>query len=113
MKDAREYLQDILDNLRLIENFTTDGYEGFIADEKTHYAVIRAYEIIGELAKRLPADLRDNNPQIDWRKLMGFRDFLAHNYQELILELVWAAVKDLPDLLNLIETLLHKLTADE
>ncbi len=66
----------------MISRFTADGREVFIGDEKTQYAVIRAYEVVGEIVKRLPQSLREANPQIDWRKLVGFRDFLAHNYEE-------------------------------
>jgi uncharacterized protein with HEPN domain len=75
--------------------------------------VVRAYEIIGEIAKRLPQALRDENPQIDWRRLMGFRDFLAHNYDEIILEFVWKAVEDLPNLRAAVEAVLVNLSSDD
>ncbi|NUQ05605.1 MAG: DUF86 domain-containing protein [Anaerolineae bacterium] len=45
-----------------------------------------------------PTEFRDSHAEINWRKLIGFRDFLAHNYEEIILEFVWAAVEDLPEL---------------
>lgn len=78
-------------------------------DQKTQYAVIRAYEVIGEIAKRLPQSLRDAHPEIDWRKLIGFRDFLAHNYEEIILEFVWAAVEDAPSVRAAVAALLASL----
>jgi len=113
MKKPREYLQDILSHIRAVADFTTGGYDDFLADLKTQFAVIRAYEIIGEAAKRLPAELRDMNPQIDWRKLISFRDFLAHNYDEIILEFVWQAVGDLPYLKVAVEGLLQSLDEKE
>jgi len=109
MKSARLYLQDILDYIALVERFTVGGRDEFLQDEKTQFAVIRAYEIIGEIAKRLPQEICDTSPQIDWRKLIGFRDFLAHNYEEIILEFVWAAVKDVANLKAAIEALLATL----
>ncbi len=109
MKDTVLYLNDLLSHIRQIEAFTIDGRDSFMHDVKTQFAVIRAYEVIGEIAKRLPQSLKDSNPQVDWRKLIGFRDFLAHNYEEIILEFVWNAVVDLPNLRVAIEALLNKL----
>lgn len=76
-------------------------------------AVIRAYEVIGEIAKPLPQSLRDANPQINWKKLIGVRDFLAHNYEEVILQYIWNAVEDLPNLRAAVETMLAALPDDD
>jgi len=76
-------------------------------------AVIRAYEVVGEIVKRLPQSLKDANPQINWKKLIGFRDFLAHNYEEVILQYVWNAVEDLPNLRAAVEAMLASLPDDE
>jgi uncharacterized protein with HEPN domain len=57
--------------------------------------------------------LRDANPQISWRQLIGFRDFLAHNYEEVILEFVWKAVEDLPNLRAAIEDMLSQFSDDD
>jgi uncharacterized protein with HEPN domain len=75
-------------------------------------AVIRSCEVIGMIVKRLLNAVREENPQVDWRRLAGFRDFLAHDYEEVILEFVWDAVEDLPKLRHSIETLLEKTEPD-
>lgn len=75
-------------------------------------AVIRVYEVIGEIVKRLPQTVRDDHPEVDWRKLAGFRDFLSHNYDEIILEFVWQAIDDLPDLRAKIEAVHDRLPDD-
>ena len=62
MKDEALYVQDILAYLQRISQFTADGHDTFLKDEKTQFAVIRAYEVIGEIIKRLPQSLRDANP---------------------------------------------------
>lgn len=83
-------------------------------DVKTQKAVIRSYEVIGEICKRLSAELRDSNPQIAWRKLITFRDFLAHNYDFIGLRYVWEAVEDLPALRDAVQSLLDGISpADE
>jgi uncharacterized protein with HEPN domain len=101
-----DYLRDMLEELDDVAAFTIDGKAAFMVDLKTQKAVIRTYEVIGEIAKRLPADLRAANPQIDWRKLITFRDFLAHNYDEIGLRFVWAAVEDVPKLRAAVDTIL-------
>jgi len=114
-KTPADYLRDMLCELNDIAAFTSAGKAAFMADAKTRKAVIRSYEVVGEIAKRLPAALRDQNPQPDWQTLIGFRDFLAHHYEEVILEYVWSAVEDLPNLRAMIEALLAELdeTPDE
>jgi uncharacterized protein with HEPN domain len=114
-KTTRAYINDILEYLDKPSSFTRAGRDAFYADEMAQLAVIRVYEVIGEIAKRLPSDVRDRNPQIDWRKLAGFRDFLSHNYDEIILAFVWQTIEDLPSLSMAVQALLDTLTpsADE
>jgi uncharacterized protein with HEPN domain len=92
-----------------VEAFTSGGRAVFMQDRKTQYAVIRAYEVIGEIAKRLPDDLLDRQPGVAWGQIKAFRDFLAHNYDRVILANVWQAVEDLPHLRASVEALLAEL----
>jgi uncharacterized protein with HEPN domain len=109
MKYLRDYLLDILEYLDSVAAFTSDGRAAFMGDRKTQFAVIHAYEVIREIAKRLPPEAREANPQINWQKLITFRDFLAHNYDRVVLDNIWAAVEDLPNLRSAIESLLSDL----
>ena len=106
---SADYVRDMLRELDDIAVFTTDGESAFLADLKTQKAVIRSYEVIGEIAKRLPAELRDAHPNVPWRRLINFRDFLAHNYDEIALRFVWEAVEDGPNLRIALEALLAEL----
>jgi uncharacterized protein with HEPN domain len=50
-----DYLRDILDAIEKAEQFTEGvDFKQFAADDKTIFAVIRALEIIGEAAKKIP-----------------------------------------------------------
>jgi len=49
-------------------------------DERTLLAVVRALEVVGETARRIPRDFRDRYPHIAWRGMTGIRDKVIHEY---------------------------------
>jgi len=55
-------------------------FDSFAKDEKTLYAVIRAVEIIGEAAAKIPDEVRSDFPKVPWREVKGMRNKLVHNY---------------------------------
>ncbi len=57
-------------------------------------AVIRNFEVIGEAVKRIPDSLKQEHPDIPWRRISGLRDVLIHQYMSVDLEAVWAIVKE-------------------
>jgi uncharacterized protein with HEPN domain len=94
-RDVRLYLEDIERACDKIERFTTGmTLESFVADERTYDAVLRNLEVLGEAAKRVPDALRAEMPEVPWRAIAGFRDFVAHVYFALDDAIVWGAVQD-------------------
>ena len=85
-----DYLNDILDSIINIRTFLEDmDFPAFEADLKTQYAVIRALEIIGEVAKKIPKEIKENYPYIPWRFMSGMRDKLIHDYFGVDTQVVW------------------------
>ena len=96
MRTIRERLNDLLIQVKDIEEFTQGGRDFFLRDRKTQNAVARCYEIIGEIVKQLPDELLSKHPEIAWQDIMRFRDFLIHSYHRVEYDFLWAAVEDLP-----------------
>jgi uncharacterized protein with HEPN domain len=62
VRDDRVYLDNILECIRRVEEYTQDGRETFLQSTVFQDAVIRNFEVIGEATKRLSQALRDENP---------------------------------------------------
>lgn len=103
MKMEREYLdyvEDILNAIEKVAQFIQGMELGtFVRDEKTVFAVVRALEIIGEAAKKIPLSVRERYTTVPWREMAGLRDKLIHEYFQVNLVVVWkTATEDLPAL---------------
>lgn len=93
-----DYLQDILDAMTKAEEFVAGmELQAFRQDDKTVFAAIRALEIIGEAAKKIPAPFRRRYAAVPWKNLAGMRDKLIHDYMGVSVEIVWRTVtEDIP-----------------
>jgi uncharacterized protein with HEPN domain len=88
-------LWDMLDAARTAVEFTMGmRFDDFLKDRKTRNAVERNLEIIGEAARRVPRESRENYPDIPWRSLIGLRNALAHEYGDIRYEILWAIIRE-------------------
>lgn len=104
-RDWRLYWNDILVACRKIQRFT-DGMDlaAFKADERTYDATVRNLELIGGAVKQLPEEARALASTIEWRRIAGLRDFLAHAYFGIDDEILWDIIRHkVPELLESME----------
>ena len=101
-REYDDYLRDMLENAEKAISFVQGmDYDGFCNDDKALYAVVRAFEIIGEAARQIPDDVRQANPEIQWREITAMRNKLTHEYFGVNTKVVWRTVQeDLPVIIS-------------
>ncbi len=89
------FLEDIVSCIEKIESFTEGmDYAKFQSDEKTVSACIREIEVIGEAAKQIPKEIRQEFGDLPWSLMAKMRDKLIHWYFEVDEEIVWKVITD-------------------
>jgi uncharacterized protein with HEPN domain len=90
---------------RISKGFKT--FQEFENDPISFDATLMNFVVIGEMANKLRVDFRELNPTIEWRKIIGFRNFIAHDYFGIDAEEVWEIINtDIPVLLKSISDLI-------
>lgn len=94
------YIYDILECCKKIDEYLLEvDQKSFDGNRMMQDAVVRNIEIIGEAAKSLSQEIRDETPEIEWREIMRMRDKIVHHYFRIDLETVWQTAKsDVPAL---------------
>ena len=89
------FLEDILNSINLIEEYIGIlEFKEFKQSRMVVDAVIRNFEIIGEAAKNIPADIQNKYPEVPWRKMNNLRNLISHVYFGIDYEMIWEIVKN-------------------
>ncbi len=94
-RDYKAYLEDIIEAADAAREFVTGMDKDELGrDRRTRDAVVRNLEIIGEAAKKLPAQTKRDHPEVEWKKIAGLRDILVHDYFGIDMDIVWDVVQN-------------------
>lgn len=89
------YINDILESMNKIVKFTAGmDYSDFSRNEMVIDAVLRNIEVIGEAAKNIPDDIKDKYTEIPWKRIIGLRNIVIHEYHGVDLENIWKIVNE-------------------
>jgi uncharacterized protein with HEPN domain len=113
-RDYVDYLTDIVQAATKATAFVRGMiFEQFESDDRTLFAVVRALEIVGEAAKRIPESMRTQHPAVPWSSMAGMRDKLIHEYFGVNQEVVWKTVtEDLPPIIPILQHVLSAVSAE-
>lgn len=107
MRDDKERLRDIQENIAAIEKYSGHGRDAFESDELIQTWILHHLLILGEAATRISDEFKEKHSDIPWPKIIGMRNILVHNYFGIDFDVVWSVVdKDLPELKLLIKAVL-------
>lgn len=108
MRNDRERLLDMLEAIERIEKYAARGREAFEREELIQVWIIHHLQLLGEAARALSTDFRNQHTEVSWPQLIGMRNVLVHNYFGIDTEIVWSVIeRDLPALKQHIENILR------
>jgi uncharacterized protein with HEPN domain len=97
-EQRRDYLlffEDIITALKKIEAYTAGiTFDFFLENNMAVDAVIRNFEVIGEATKKIPLQIKQKYPEVEWKEASGFRDVLIHDYFGIDVEAVWETIQN-------------------
>ena len=111
MKAQKPHLKDILIAIDKIDEVTSVVvFDVFMQDYKIHDVVMYNFIIIGEASNRISDEFKQTHNSVEWHKLRGMRNHLAHSYDEIDYKVVWETIKnDLPQFKKQIQNIIQNL----
>lgn len=96
-------IQFISESIDRIFEYTSEfeNADDFNEDYRNFDATMMNFVVIGEMIDKLSNDFKMKNHFIDWQKIKGFRNIIAHDYFGIDAEEVWQIIKNrIPKLKN-------------
>ena len=95
LRNDRRRLQHILD----LSDRATREYQALggnlLSDDDIRYdGFVRLIQTIGEACRKISQEVRDANPQVPWSDIIGLRNILVHDYDEIDEITVWRVLAD-------------------
>jgi uncharacterized protein with HEPN domain len=89
-------LESILEAIDRIIEYTsgTKSADDFNNDYKNFDATMMNFVVIGEMVDKLSDEFKKEHSKIDWIKIKGFRNLVAHDYFGIDAEEVWQIIKN-------------------
>ena len=90
----RIFLDDILLAMAKIDDYTATLSEAeFKQKDIVIDAVLRNLEVIGEAARNIPENLRQQYPHIPWSRIVGLRNVVIHAYFNVDIDIIWQIIQ--------------------
>lgn len=95
----KQRLLHIFDAIKEIESYIKESDQNdFDNNSMMRFAAIKQLEIIGEAVNHLSGQIKDENPDVDWKAIIGLRNITVHVYFGIDTSIIWNIVtNNLPD----------------
>ena len=106
----QHWLESILESIDRIIEYTSgiDNADEFNNDYRNFDATMMNFVVIGEMIDKISDEFKRKNSEIEWIKIKGFRNIVAHDYFGIDAEEVWQIIKTkIPTLKSDIKLLLE------
>lgn len=91
----RLYLNDIIQAMNKIEKYSQSlDYDSFVNNDMVVDAVLRNIEVIGEAATQIPENIKQKYFHIPWKRIIGLRNIVIHEYFGVDLDNIWKIVTE-------------------
>ncbi len=91
----RLYIKDIIRMIKEIEETTSEiTLKKFEKDLNLPAATTMRLQVIGESIHKLPAAIKKQNIDIDWKEWEKTRNIISHSYYKIEKEMLWDIVKE-------------------
>ena len=89
-------LESIIEAIDRIIEYTSefDSADEFNNDYRNFDATMMNFVVIGEMTDKLSEDFKQDHDIIEWVKIKGFRNIVAHDYFGIDAEEVWQIIKN-------------------
>jgi len=97
----RHSLESIIDAIERIFEYTKNlqSADDLFNNNIAFDATMMNFIVIGEMVAKLTEEFKENYQKIEWNKIKGFRNIVAHDYFGIDAEEVWQIIKfKLPNL---------------
>ena len=82
-----DVLIEAMDNV--IEYLEGMTFSEFSKDKMRMDAVLRNIQIMGEAARNLPDTLKEEHPEVPWKRIIGLRNIVVHAYFGVDQQMIW------------------------
>ena len=95
LRHIHSYCVEILEAKRRFGN----SFDAFLSDRDYQKSVSFSILQIGELCGRISMELRNQNPGIQWKSIIGMRNIVVHDYGHIEHRIVWnTVINGIPEL---------------
>jgi uncharacterized protein with HEPN domain len=108
-RTTQNRIRDIREAVAAIKQFEQAGRDNPMVIDAVRMRLLE----IGEAASGIPRDLRELEPTVPWREIVGMRNWMAHRYFDTAHAYIWGTVDhDLDPLLAALDRIAARLGSE-